>query len=105
MCAGICGSRLGYTLPSRFSFAPEPSGAVAALQLVDHIHREVVETYDRGLGPQLGRHDVARLVLGLHIDDDPRLVHLVAATEIRVREEMRTGAEQQLGGTGTRGSG
>src|SRR6185436_20830047 len=68
-------------------------------QLVDLGHGEGVEGHDPRRCSQLRRHDVPRLLLAVHFDDEPRLVVAVLAPPIRVREEMRAGAQEQLSGS------
>jgi hypothetical protein len=56
---------------------------------LDSISVETIESDYSGLRSELYRHQLDRLITGLQFHDDPTTMHIVFATPVSVRDEMR----------------
>src|SRR5512135_1809780 len=70
--------------------------------LVDLFHRELVQSYDPGLGSESRRQYAAGVLLAVHLHDEPRLMLTVHTPPVRMRHEMGAGLEKDLDDACTR---
>src|SRR5688572_19391583 len=72
------------------------SEAVVAAHFLDFAGRERMQADHAGPHPEIGRDDVARLVLALGFHDHPRLVVAVLAAPIGAGQEVGAAAEKRI---------
>ena len=87
---------------SGFSFGAKLPGCVMLDKLVQFINSKLAQLHDRGLPAVCRRQHVSRFFPAVDIHHDPRLVYVVATTEVGMRQEVRAGFQKYFDGAGAR---